>query len=499
MRQWTTFGSGAVAAALFGTAALADMTAEQVWQDWQDLSASMGQSMQAANTDSSAGTLTVNGVTITSSEDDVTVTGTIDRIVFRERGDGTVEITMSERYPLTVVAPDESGAPVTMTMLITHEGLVMVASGAEGDVAYDISADTIALALEELTGTDDTPPVNLNLDAAGISGRYTIRESQDVNADLTADTVTMEINAEELDDGTAFAARISMAEVGITSAVAGMNLTELQDVGAALRGGFGFSANFAHGPAEYTLSGVDPESGATEIAGTADRGSLDMSMDQGGLRYATSATDLAMTFAADNLPFPTLAFSMQEATIGFGMPMLAAEEPQQFSLETRLVSLTLDDMLWNMFDPGNVLPRDPTTAIISLAGTLRVLSDLVNETASTGGDVPAEPIDVTLRELQLSAAGADLTGEGRFEFDNTDTVTFEGMPRPEGAVNLQLVGGNALVDRLVQLGYLPADQAMGARMMMGLFGRPGDGPDTLTSTIEVREDGGVYANGQRIQ
>ena len=36
-------------------------------------------------------------------------------------------------------------------------------------------------------------------------------------------------------------------------------------------------------------------------------------------------------------------------------------------------------------------------------------------------------------------------------------------------------------------------------MMMGLFARPGDGEDTLVSTIEVQEDGAVLANGQRIR
>jgi hypothetical protein len=55
------------------------------------------------------------------------------------------------------------------------------------------------------------------------------------------------------------------------------------------------------------------------------------------------------------------------------------------------------------------------------------------------------------------------------------------------------------MDTLVNMGLLPQEQAMGARMMMGLFARPGDGPDTLTSTIEVKEDGSVLANGQRIQ
>jgi hypothetical protein len=40
---------------------------------------------------------------------------------------------------------------------------------------------------------------------------------------------------------------------------------------------------------------------------------------------------------------------------------------------------------------------------------------------------------------------------------------------------------------------------MGARMMMGLFAQPGEGEDTLISTIEMKEDGSVLANGQRIK
>lgn len=40
---------------------------------------------------------------------------------------------------------------------------------------------------------------------------------------------------------------------------------------------------------------------------------------------------------------------------------------------------------------------------------------------------------------------------------------------------------------------------MGARMMMGMFGTPGEGEDVITSTIEVTEDGQVLANGQRLR
>ena len=106
---------------------------------------------------------------------------------------------------------------------------------------------------------------------------------------------------------------------------------------------------------------------------------------------------------------------------------------------------------------------------------------------------------IDINALELTAAGASLTGTGAFEIDNSDTQTFSGMPKPVGAVDLKLVGGNGLIDKLVAMGLLPEDQAMGARMMMGLFTIPSGKPDTLTSKIEVNDQGHVLANGQRLR
>ncbi|WP_405117314.1 hypothetical protein [Phaeobacter sp. BS23] len=49
------------------------------------------------------------------------------------------------------------------------------------------------------------------------------------------------------------------------------------------------------------------------------------------------------------------------------------------------------------------------------------------------------------------------------------------------------------------MGLVSDSDAMGARMMMGMLAVPGDGEDTLTSKIEVTEDGQIKANGQRIK
>ena len=100
--------------------------------------------------------------------------------------------------------------------------------------------------------------------------------------------------------------------------------------------------------------------------------------------------------------------------------------------------------------------------------------------------------------MRLSVAGAEVTGLGGFTFDNSDLETFDGMPRPTGDVTVNIKGANALIDKLVQMGLLPEDQAMMGRMMMGMFART-TGDDELTSKIEINKEGHVIANGQRIQ
>ncbi|MCP4621051.1 MAG: DUF2125 domain-containing protein, partial [Bradyrhizobium sp.] len=112
--------------------------------------------------------------------------------------------------------------------------------------------------------------------------------------------------------------------------------------------------------------------------------------------------------------------------------------------------------------------------------------------------VPGELRGLTLNELLLSVAGAELTGSGDFTFDNTDLESFDGMPAPEGEANLKLVGANNLIDKLVGMGLLSDDDAMGARMMMGMFAVSA-GDDVVTSKIEVNDEGHVLANGQRLK
>lgn len=137
--------------------------------------------------------------------------------------------------------------------------------------------------------------------------------------------------------------------------------------------------------------------------------------------------------------------------------------------------------------------------MLDLTGTVKVLANVFDPEYASSIETPAELTSLTIKDLQLSAAGTSLTGKGDFTFDNTDTTTFDGMPAPDGAADIQLVGGNGLVDKLIEMGLMSDQDAMGARMMMGMLGTPGEGDDTLNSHIEVKPSGQIFANGQRLK
>ena len=148
------------------------------------------------------------------------------------------------------------------------------------------------------------------------------------------------------------------------------------------------------------------------------------------------------------------------------------------------------------------MPQDPIALVIDLAGQLNLTADLLDfTTLAERGEIDGliVPVSANLKALLVSAVGAELTGTGDFTFNADDYETFAGIPRPEGMADLKLTGIDTLLDRLVAMGLLPEDQALGARLALGLFGDPVEGEDAFTSKIEINGEGHLLANGQRLR
>jgi hypothetical protein len=509
MSIWSRYlGSSAIAFALSGTLASAEVTAEQVWADLKAYLESFGYTVtadeQIAGDTITLGTLSLS---MTMPEDSGSVTMSLDGMTFTETGDGSVSITLPERMPIafTTITPNPEGTPEEISGSIdyTHSGFEMLVSGDPETMVYDYGAEEMALAMTSLTVAGQPQQITeARITFADVSGDSTSTgtDLRQIAQSMTAGAVAYVLDIPNPEDP---AGQVSITggleNLGYSGTLMVPQGIDMNDTALALQSGFGVDGSYSYenGSSDFAVSGL----GNTMEGNTrSDSGRFTMNMNRDSIGYTAEASGLAINYSGTSVPLPV---SLSMAEMGFNMlfPLAQTEEPTDFNLGLKLGDVVVSDTIWGLADPAGQLPRDPATLELDFTGKARLTQDIMDEEAmmNSAGTPPGEINSLSVNALNLAIAGAALTGSGNFTFDNADLSTFPGMPRPEGALDMQLTGGNALLDTLVAMGLLPEDQAMGARMMLGLFARPGSGPDTLTSRIEITPEGQVLANGQRLR
>jgi len=488
-----------------GSAAMADVTPQQVWEDWQAYFSGFGYEVEAV-TEQSGDTLSVRDLSMNMPmpEAEGNLEIVIPELGFTDNGDGTVSITMPETLPIRVMAADDEGQAFESVIEYRSSGFEMLVSGDADRMTYTYSATSSTLELTEVTA--DGEPVEFGTasmtmsDMAGTSVMSS-GDLRELTQEFTSGEVLYALDVTDPETGgrmTAQGSYDSLGYAGTGTLPDSMNST---DMAAMLDAGFSMDGTFEVGAGSGTMS-FDENGDTFKTVSTSGGGDFGVSMDAGKLSYSGATTDIEMTVETNQLPFP-VQFASQKLGFEMTTPVSKGDEPQDFAGSFTLSEFTMSEAIWAMFDPAQQLPRDPATVDIDLTGKARLLFDLLDpeqaEALEDMEEAPAELNALTLNRLTVRLAGAELTGEGDFTFDNSDLESFDGLPAPLGALDLQLVGGNGLLDKLVAMGLIPQDQASGVRMMMGLFARPGDGEDTLVSRIEVNEEGHVLANGQRLK
>ncbi len=494
MKQLT--GSGAFIALLLGaTSVQADVTAEEVWQGLSGYYADLGQTVTTGSAQMQGDTFVVTDAVFGTETPEGSFSATVAEIRLRELGDGRVEMTMSEEIPIKVLSKPTTGETVDMGMLFTQTGMSMIVSGSATDTAYAFTAPQMGVAVDAMTVDGASVPLELNATLNDNSGTYRMitDNGRRIASDFTSGKVDFAMSAQDPKGSGNFSMSGTMAGLSGTSTVAIPANVDMADMNAALEAGMAMDGNFTYTDGSYVFDFAD---GSETMNGKSSGGggSLHFAMSSDGLSYGGEGHDAKVSMQMSAFPLP-IDLSVAQSAFNLTAPVKKSDEAQDFGLLVKFVDLEVSEGLWGMFDPAAQLPRDPATLIIDLSGAAKMLVNIFDPASAEalGAQPPGELDSLTINEVKLSAVGADLTGSGAMTFDNS-----AGMPKPVGAVDLQLIGGNALIDKLVAMGFVPEDQAMGARMMMGLFAIP-TGDDTLTSKIEFKEGGGVYANGQRIQ
>ncbi|MDB6178139.1 DUF2125 domain-containing protein [Paracoccus sp. Z330] len=501
---------------------LAEVSPAEVWENLDRYYSDMGYQVTTGSRDEAGSTLTLTDVEVASKGEAEEVTIAIPKMTLQETGDAKVRTVIEGEVTANMTTHIEGQDDVSAQAVIAMPSNEMLSSGDADDMLHELTypSVTITARFDEVDDPDAAEmPVTVTLN--DMTGEYRSRAGDGAEStydmavaglDLvlsladngTEETGAGSVNAKAHIDGLEMAGlmiaptgQFNMADQAHEALKSGMSVEGKVTMGA-ITGDMQFAGTDADG---------NPQSGAAAIQ--TEKSEIALRMSQEGISYGGSAQGSTAELTSDDLPFP-ISYAIENASANVVFPVSKSDEPQPYHLTYELSGLTLAEGIWNLFDPEGQLSREPASLMIDLEGLAQMREDLldpefgqrmseemaaIEEGAAPPAQmpVPFQPQTVKINKLALDAVGAQANVSG-------DLTIPEGAAQPVGEVTGTFTGLNGLLEVLANMGVMPQEQLMGARMMIAMFARPAEGnPDQLQTAIEFREDGSIFANGQQVK
>jgi hypothetical protein len=442
-------------------------------------------------------TLVISNIVLRTVQDAASSTITMaEPIIFRPLSGGRVAVDMPPRLTTSTEIALKGGKPAQHSYAFTQTGMVIEASGTPDNILHSFSAPRMTYEFRDfdVKGRKFAGYINLILSASEGSWRSSGENLNTHDAAYTVGALSVQAELEAATDRDAIKLNTQFNGLDIdTSYILPERVVELP-LAELRRSDFFVDSDLAFTDGSFDIA-VTANGSTTNLQGRTGGGAIDIAIDNAKVSYGTELSDLAAKGRLSNLPFPPIELSYDRSRVDLAMPHSKTDMPEDFGLGLVLEGVKVSDFLWAMVDPEGRLPRDAADMVLNLNGAGNWLVDFSDLAAARGEGKAVGALEALNLALRVKAAGAELTGDGDFTFDNSDVTTFNGLPRPMGALNLALSGGMTLLDNLAALGLVTDQRAVGIRMMSGLFAKPGPEPDTLTSTILIDPSGKVSANG----
>ena len=149
MKHWRLAGTTAALALMAANAAVADVTPEDVWQNWQDFYTSSGSTVTTGSVERDGDTLVITDFKTSSDTDAGTSDSAVAEIRLRDNGDGSVGVEMSEEMTFGFTAPAlEGDGSSGATGIAKMPGLTGTVTGSVDDMAYAYAMPSVEIAME---------------------------------------------------------------------------------------------------------------------------------------------------------------------------------------------------------------------------------------------------------------------------------------------------------------------------------------------------------------
>ncbi len=509
------FGIAAIAmSATVAVPAYAGLTAQQAWDATTKFYTSSGYKIEIGQKTESGGVLTLNNVTMINELPNGGGHVKIHSgwIKLSEVDVGAVEMTMAPNVEISATMQGNGAGNSEKSVFRAHfmtTNYRTLIAGSPDNLNVDTRMSKGILFVDELRPNGRPLPVDSTFVINDISTQYVFQPA-------TADTLGHSSGTSTIGS---IVANFSVTEPGGDGFISGSaNLSGFSFGGSVTMPDYskydrtdpmfglkvfrdGMSVDGSFIVASSAMSFDSNIGGKTNsYSQTAKDTRLGFAMSRDHIKYEINERDIKAKVKSSDLPVPEINLALDELSFGILLPTAQKSEPSDFKAKVAVRGLSANEALWAMIDPGQALPRDPVTMAVSVSGKLMVLMNMMDPQAMKKGikGPPWIPTAINLDELTVSALGALLTGKGSFKVDLASGKTMDGMPVPVGSVNLDLKGAFGLIDKLIGMGLVQSDQAIGFKGMLAAFARP-VGEDHFASKIEVTPDGAVLANGQRIR
>jgi hypothetical protein len=397
-----------------------------------------------------------------------------------EIGGGKISMSYSEKQMVRMVPANGKGSPVDV--IVSMKDVKHIISGTAaarqhdfqaGTLAYDLKAEdsnfTMHIALNNIKGLQ----VNTGEFVRHYAGNMAV-------AKVVFDYAFA-------DESGGMSAKGSYTDLAVSFDVDGASKEQMQEY---LEGKRGVVVNYTMG-AVTSVTDITQQDFKGVLTTTGESAQGMISLQDGLFKMQGGGKNASYEMKFTEAPLPPFSAQIDSVEVGFDMPLKKADQPMPARILINMTGVKASDTLWGMVDPTGSLPRDKATLNIDLSANMKWLVDVVN--ADKAQDVPMEVQDVTVNDITLDIAGARLNGKGSAVLDNTKMP-----PEPVGVVDLELVGGLGLLDKLVALGLVPQDQGQMVKMFSGMFAVP-VGEDHLTSKIEMKTGGSIFVNGNQVK
>jgi len=410
----------ALAATLMATSpAWADVTAEQVWTDWQDMIESSGAKVTY---DSAAddGILTINDLVVIV--DDTPKTNIrLGAVVLQETGDGSVQVLLPASGPIVIQSGNDKA-----TLEQRNTGFSLIVSGTAGDMIYRYAAKEFSLSLIEYL-KDNTPSdgqqarVTLNDLTGALRARMTGLRQLEQNFTLGKLTYALDLNNPEKEETFTSEGNItnlqSDVNVAIPENIETLSMTEAFEKGLTLVGNVGYDS--------ISLSANQAERGDTVVgSGESVSGGMQMAFQMGENGVVDASQSIS--FGPINLRLDTDVGEKDMVAARFTLDQLGASLdmrlPENFeSFSSSDGETTMSDLMDAGFRAGVNLNYSDLDGAVSFirggeSGSMSAVSDMLDfgislsremlriTSSSKGTEFNLESVDLPIGAIRLAVA-----------------------------------------------------------------------------------------------